>query len=623
MFYIKKSTIFVTFLVFCCLTFFKVSAQPTGYYNGTEGLSGESLKTVLHDIIDDHYFHENWYSDAKYTFLQSDADPNQAGNIIDVYSGNSMNGLTYGTQQGTLNREHVWAKSHGAFPENSPMYSDHHNLKPCEASINQDRSNLDFDWSSIPHPTATGSKYDSDSWEPRDAVKGDVARIIFYMATRYEGTNGELDLEVADWVNTYPMPKHGKLSTLFAWNISDPPDDFERNRNNVIYAEQGNRNPFIDHPDWVSMIWGTMPAPSVTIGNFSQNPNMPAADDAVEISCIVEGASDNVSVKIWWGNTYSALQHSVDMILDGTQWKGTIPPQTGEDAVFYQVQVVNNGETFSSVVYNYAFFNSISISEIQGTGSSSPYEGQIVSTIGVVTAVLSNGYYLQEGENLHCGIFVYDYQNHPTIGNKLFITGRVSEYHQLTELSNISEFTLLSPIAPIPDALAIPAAQLGEDYESMKISVQGICKENSGNGYWLLEDESGTIFIHNNDFYSINPVVGNSYSLTGILSVYDSRWFIELYSYSVNIQELAQIAEAINIFPNPTQDDFYISIPTTLELPQQIDVLDVYGKTLRSVSWEDTGSKFHVNIADLPSGLYLIRIYHNDYQFIKKIIKSK
>jgi hypothetical protein len=79
--------------------------------------------------------------------------------------------------------------------------------------------------------------------------------MILYMDVRYEGTSGELDLSVIDAVNTSPAPQHGRLSTLLDWHEQDPPDAFEINRNNVVYSYQGNRNPFIDHPEFVGYIW--------------------------------------------------------------------------------------------------------------------------------------------------------------------------------------------------------------------------------------------------------------------------------------------------------------------------------------------------------------------------------
>jgi len=96
-------------------------------------------------------------------------------------------------------------------------------------------------------------------WQPRDEVKGDVARMIFYMATRYEGENGEPDLEVIDYIpaDQYTNePVHAKLSALLKWHVEDTVDNYERIRNEVIYSYQNNRNPFIDHPEYVDMIWG-------------------------------------------------------------------------------------------------------------------------------------------------------------------------------------------------------------------------------------------------------------------------------------------------------------------------------------------------------------------------------
>jgi len=128
-------------------------------------------------------------------------------------------------------------------------------MKPEDASVNADRGNKDFDNGGVQHPEATGCYWDDDSWEPRDEVKGDVARMIFYMSVRYEGDNGELDLEVVDWVNSAPDPEHGKFSALYQWHQDDPPDAFEMNRNNVIYSYQDNRNPFIDHPEYLILIY--------------------------------------------------------------------------------------------------------------------------------------------------------------------------------------------------------------------------------------------------------------------------------------------------------------------------------------------------------------------------------
>ena len=226
----KKINVIILFLAMASATF----AQQTGYYNGTDGKSGEELKTSLNDIIKGHMPYS--YFSAKDIFKRSDADTATPGNLIQVYTGFSHDNSDYGNSGLELNREHVWAKSHGDFADEPPMDNDMHNLKPSASTVNQSKGNLDFDNGGEQHSVATGCYYTDSTWEARDEVKGDIARIIFYMSTRYEGNDGELDLEVVDRNNTYPLPEHGKLSTLLEWNLQDPPDEFERNRNDVIYA---------------------------------------------------------------------------------------------------------------------------------------------------------------------------------------------------------------------------------------------------------------------------------------------------------------------------------------------------------------------------------------------------
>ncbi|MDP2721559.1 MAG: endonuclease [Bacteroidales bacterium] len=251
----KRNTFFLFFTLLAFST--NMLAQiPSGYYDGAEGLSGEALKSELHQIIKGHTTYS--YNDLRDFILKNtDEDPNNSNNVILLYTGRSQAKSTFGGNANDWNREHVWAKSHGNFGTTPPAGTDAHHLRPTDASVNSTRGNLDFDMGGNPISEAPGCFVDGDSFEPRDAVKGDVARMIFYMATRYEGGNGEPDLEVVDRVNTSPAPEHGKLSVLIQWNLQDPPDDFERHRNDVIhYQYQHNRNPFIDHPEYVDAIWG-------------------------------------------------------------------------------------------------------------------------------------------------------------------------------------------------------------------------------------------------------------------------------------------------------------------------------------------------------------------------------
>ncbi|HRW62942.1 MAG TPA: endonuclease [Bacteroidales bacterium] len=243
--------VFILFSTFC------LAQIPEGYYSGTEGLQGEELKALLHNIIDNHttYPYTSSTTDVWDILKESDRDPSNSANVVLIYTGWSVNAAQEYNNGTGWSREHVWAKSHGDFGETPPAGTDAHHLRPCDISVNSARGNKDFDNGGTQHSEATECYTDADSWEPRPSVKGDVARMMFYMATRYEGdVTGEPDLELVDYTGT-DGPIFGKLSTLLQWNEEDPVDDFERNRNEVVYSYQNNRNPFIDHPEFVNTIY--------------------------------------------------------------------------------------------------------------------------------------------------------------------------------------------------------------------------------------------------------------------------------------------------------------------------------------------------------------------------------
>ncbi|OII61972.1 ribonuclease [Streptomyces sp. CC53] len=230
------------------------SSYDDTYYDGTAGKSGTALKSALHGIISDHT--KISYSAVWNALKVTDEDPADRNNVILLYSGISRSKSLNGGDLGDWNREHVWAKSHGGFGTSTGPGTDLHHLRPTDVRVNSIRGNKDFDWGGSTVSGAAGNYTDADSFEPRDAVKGDVARMILYMAVRYEGEDYWPDLEPNNSVNNGSAPYHGRLSVLKQWNEMDPPDAFEKRRNDVIHQSyQGNRNPFIDHPEWVEAIW--------------------------------------------------------------------------------------------------------------------------------------------------------------------------------------------------------------------------------------------------------------------------------------------------------------------------------------------------------------------------------
>lgn len=243
------------------------------YYEGMKGLTGEELKAALHERIKDHtvypYFADSTNATGVGEMMKVvNADPADPNNMILFYSGRSQpyawadhgddfDYAQYGVgHDDTWNREHLWAKSHGFSNMGDIAYSDIHHLVPADRTINGSKGAKDFDWGGAPDEEAPDSYTDYDSWEPRDEVKGDLARAMFYMAVRYEGDDDTYDLELVEETGTYG-PRLGRLSTLLEWNELDPPDKYERARNDMIYEKfQHNRNPFVDHPEYARLIWG-------------------------------------------------------------------------------------------------------------------------------------------------------------------------------------------------------------------------------------------------------------------------------------------------------------------------------------------------------------------------------
>ena len=247
--------------------FILFSQIPEGYYDPVDGKTGDQLKTTLHTIIKSHteYPYSSSSTDVWDMLKESDKDPGNADNVILFYTGWSVNAAQEYNNGSGWNREHVWAKSRGDFGTSPGAGTDAHHLRPTDISVNAARDTRWFDTCSVPYLDGgkeTGCFTNSTRWvwQPREEVKGDVARMIFYMATRYEGENGEPDLELIDLFpsdNYTKEPVHAKLSALLVWHREDPVDDFEQNRNEVIYSYQNNRNPFIDHPEYVDEIWGS------------------------------------------------------------------------------------------------------------------------------------------------------------------------------------------------------------------------------------------------------------------------------------------------------------------------------------------------------------------------------
>ena len=226
------------------------------YYQTSHLLTGNQLKTALNQIIKDH---QNLGYRCTWEALQlTDQDPLNADNVIGFYSRRSIPKAHRDYGQNTpdaWNREHLWPNSHGIKDKRSAAYSDLHHLRATDKSVNADRASKAFANGGTRHVECSACRFTNHSWEPPDKVKGDTARMMFYMATRYEGNDREPDLILVDRTDTRGN-QFGQLCDLLSWHLADPVSAEEQSRNNQVYRFQGNRNPFIDQPVFAIQIWG-------------------------------------------------------------------------------------------------------------------------------------------------------------------------------------------------------------------------------------------------------------------------------------------------------------------------------------------------------------------------------
>ncbi|NBL64222.1 T9SS type A sorting domain-containing protein [Flavobacterium sp. NST-5] len=262
------------------LSSFCLLAQiPNGYYNNATG-TGYNLKTQLKTIISNGHSgksYDNLFTDVK-GFKATDVDIfyENDGSILDMYSENPTGADAYnysyyandkcGNYQGEsdcYNGEHFVPQS--TYNSAMPMVGDIHQLTPTDGYVNNRRSNFPF--ANISNPTWTsnnGSKlgrinisgYSGFAFEPIDEFKGDVARILFYFATRYENQVSNYSFPMFNGTSNQVF-KTDFLNMLLQWHQNDPVSNREIHRNNKAYLYQGNRNPFIDHPEYVQQIWGS------------------------------------------------------------------------------------------------------------------------------------------------------------------------------------------------------------------------------------------------------------------------------------------------------------------------------------------------------------------------------
>jgi len=254
------------------------TVEPSNYYGDANLLIGDVLRDELNQIITSGFTALS-YADAKTVLELSDQSLSDSTKVYNVYNGLLVPAVWDST---SWHREHVWPNSRLGIERvtesSKNQGSDMHNLRAITPAVNSSRSDRFFSEGS-----GEADITDDGGFYPGDAHKGDVARILFYMAVKYEFLI-LTDDGLLDESNHYTMEgvKMGKLSLLLAWHKEDPVDDFERNRNQKIFEAQGNRNPFIDKPEYVHLIWENK-----TIDDLTE-PTSTAFHEMILLSMIIE-----------------------------------------------------------------------------------------------------------------------------------------------------------------------------------------------------------------------------------------------------------------------------------------------------------------------------------------------
>ena len=296
----KKYLLFIS--LFASFPVWAQGPNNTGtYYQGADGKKAEELKTALFSIISNHTIQS--YTPGVWNAINA-YDVREDGKIWDIYSG--ISNFTPKTDQDNgnevnegerYNREHAMPKSwfnEGTQDNYStnvyPMYTDLHHLFPTDSVISQSAGGFSKFGIAVDSLGYTVSGENGKVFEPNDAYKGDLARVYFYMATRYESYKNEKgetrtpkkwDRGYKSMLNStvYPFFKDWAIKMLLRWSANDPVSEKEIKRNEGIYGIQGNRNPFVDYPGLEQYIWGNKMDDA-----FSYNNYVPATSGIEEIT---------------------------------------------------------------------------------------------------------------------------------------------------------------------------------------------------------------------------------------------------------------------------------------------------------------------------------------------------
>lgn len=309
----------------------------TDYYSEITATGGNELLGQVHDLITKTHTTYTSYSDCSNpTYVQRTDPGSSSAYVMEFYSQADISATWGSGNVGTWNREHLWCQSlsNGLWTDVSNSTrsggSDLYHIRPAESRLNSTRGNNKYgeltnrDNSKVYYKDAGGNNvahggYNSGGvFEPLDEVKGDVARILMYVYTHYNTysnvhgtTNGSAScFGTLNFTHVISASSEAAaISMLLEWNKSDPVDQVEITRNEVVYDIQGNRNPFVDHPEYADAIWGDSAVipPSAELKSISISPSSITLTEGKSQTFTVTPNPSNASANVTWTSSNEAV----------------------------------------------------------------------------------------------------------------------------------------------------------------------------------------------------------------------------------------------------------------------------------------------------------------------------
>ena len=626
-------------LYFLILTPFVGLAQiPANYYDGTIGLTGYALKTKVNQIISQKHFAYN-YSDLPGFYATTDLDNiyENDGTILDIYSENPTGADPYSytpTQiagsasaegQG-FNREHGMPQStyYGVYP----MYSDMNYVIPADAYINQRRSNYPYarntgnnriflNGSKLGNSTTPG--YSNLVYEPIDEFKGDVARYLLYFVTRYEGSlrsfNHQLSTSPLDGSEEKGY-ENWYITMLKEWNTLDPVSPREIARNNAIFNIEKTRNPFIDHPEWVNLIWSEIPdaiapqAPTLLVDNG-------IGESFVNLSWQPIADADFLGYQIFKNGSYIGYTKTTNFVAD------RLTP--------------NTAYTFTVKAYDKGFLQSVDSNILSVSTLSSDNLAKDLMITKYIEGTTNSGI-----NQFNSAIEIMNKTGHEVILNNYHLsiqfkgsgtTYYFSDSYMLEgKLAPNERKVIINPFANFPNynvaqanfvTAAPPLTYTGTQYIELSYATKYL-KTVSTNNYdfsYSTVDAIGfkdtTNTLSNQSLYRNMDVTDPNTSFTiSEWTQHPNNYTVDLGTDTVlNVDDFA-IENQLFIYPNPAENELFLK-GNNLE---KITVIKIYDASGRLMYSENTPfrNKKSINISTLKVGVYFLQVAGKNLKFIKK-----